>query len=158
LLDVSGAYKVPANGGIYLGCCTVAVQRSNFLWNPLSALCILPAKQTLFGVDPTRLELVSSAMRERHEGLQGFSGACKTPANKGILMMLLFSVFQQIYSGCCTVAARTLRLLHPHKVRDDRYLASCLEATYVIFALGKFCEARQISGVGIYSRITESAG
>jgi hypothetical protein len=87
-------------------------------------------------------------MRERHEGLQGFSGACKTPANKGILMMLLFSVFQEIHSGCCTVAARTLRLLHPHKVRDDRYLASCLEATYVSFALGEFRELRQYGVLG----------
>jgi hypothetical protein len=47
-----------------------------------------------------------------------------------------FPAFQEIYSGCCTVAAQTLRLLHPHKVRDDHYSASCLEATYVSFALG----------------------
>ena len=56
-------------------------------------------------MDPTRLELVTSAMRGRHEGLQKFSGACKTPANGSILMMVLFSAFQDIYSGCCTVAA-----------------------------------------------------
>ena len=58
-------------------------------------------------------------------------------------MILLFSGFQENYSGCCTVAARTLRLLHPHKVWDDRYLASCLEATYVSYALGELRELRQ---------------
>jgi hypothetical protein len=29
LLDVPRAHKVPATGGIYSGCCTVAVQRSD---------------------------------------------------------------------------------------------------------------------------------
>src|SRR5919112_3203557 len=29
MLGVSGAYKVPANGGTYSGCCTVDVQRSD---------------------------------------------------------------------------------------------------------------------------------
>ena len=61
-------------------------------------------------MDPTRLELVTSAMRERHDGLQEFSGACKTPANGSILIAVLFSAFQEIYSGCCTVAAQTVRL------------------------------------------------
>ena len=40
------------------------------------------------------------------------------------------------------VAAQTLRLLHTHKVRDDRYLTSCLEAIYASFVLGEFCELR----------------
>ena len=60
-------------------------------------------------MDPTRLELVTSAMRGRPEGLQEYSGVCKTPANSSILMMVHFSVFQEIYSGCCTVAAQRLR-------------------------------------------------
>jgi hypothetical protein len=57
-------------------------------------------------VDPTRFELVASAMRERHEGLHEFSGVCKTPANGSILMRVHFSAFQEIYSGCCTVYAQ----------------------------------------------------
>jgi hypothetical protein len=103
---------------------------------PNFALLVSPANQRKKRVDPRGLEPLSSAMRGRGNSLLEVAGACKTPANKGILMMLLFSVFQEIYSGCCTVAARTLRLLHPHKVRDDHYLASCLEAAYVSFALG----------------------
>jgi hypothetical protein len=87
-------------------------------------------------VDPTRLELVTSAMRGRHEGLQGFSGACKRPTNSGILLAILFSTFQEIYSGCCTVAAQRLRLLHLHKVRDDRYSTSHLETTSASFVFG----------------------
>jgi hypothetical protein len=75
-------------------------------------------------VDPTRLELVTSAMRERHEGLQEFSGACKTPANGSILMIVLFSAFQEIYSGCCTVAAQLPKLTsqptHPLNTQRDR--------------------------------------
>jgi hypothetical protein len=74
------------------------------------SLRFLPANRRKKEVDPTRLELVSSAIRGRHEGLQEFSGACKTPANEGILMMLHFSVLQDIHSGCCTVAAHSLRL------------------------------------------------
>jgi hypothetical protein len=95
---------------------------------------------------------VTSAMRGRGNSLLEVAVACKTPANKGILMMLLFSVFQEIYSGCCTVAARTLRLLHPHKVRDDRYLASCLEAAYVSFALGEFRGLRLNGGLRSWTR------
>jgi hypothetical protein len=39
-----------------------------------------------------------------------------------------FSAFQDIYSGCCTVAAQTLRL-DQSKVGDDRYSSSRLKAT-----------------------------
>jgi hypothetical protein len=67
--------------------------------------CKLPKKK----VDPRGLEPLASAMRGRHEGLLGLSGACKTPANGGILMMVLFSAFQEIHSGCCTVAAQPVR-------------------------------------------------
>jgi hypothetical protein len=75
---------------------------------PNFALLVSPANQRKKRVDPRGLEPLSSAMRGRHEGLQGFSGACKTPANGSILMMVLFSAFQDIFSGCCTVAAQTL--------------------------------------------------
>jgi hypothetical protein len=52
---------------------------------------------------------VSSAMRGRHEGLREFSGVCKTPANGGILLAVLFSTFQFIYSGCCTDGKACIR-------------------------------------------------
>src|SRR5215211_1630850 len=51
-------------------------------------------------------------MRERHEGLQGLSGECKTPANEGILITTPFSAIQEIYSGCCTVAAQVWNPRH----------------------------------------------
>jgi hypothetical protein len=54
---------------------------------------------------------VTSAMRERSEGLLGFSGACKIPVNGHILMAMLFLAFQDIYSGCCTVAAHSWPLV-----------------------------------------------
>jgi hypothetical protein len=43
------------------------------------------------------------------------------PANRGISALMNFPTFQEICSGCCTVAAQALGLLHPHKVRDDSY-------------------------------------
>jgi hypothetical protein len=81
-------------------------------------------------------------MRERREGLLGFSGACKTPANSSITMTVHFSAFQEIYSGWCTVAAQMLRLLHKHKVWDDQHLTCCLEANYSSFVQGIFSEFR----------------
>jgi hypothetical protein len=36
--------------------------------------------------------------------------------------------------------------LHPHKVRDDRNLTSCLEATYTSFVLDEFSEVRTRAG------------
>jgi hypothetical protein len=50
--------------------------------------------------------------------LQGFSSACKMPANGSILMRILFSAFQEIYSGCCTVAAHPTRsIFEPNPAR-----------------------------------------
>ena len=48
------------------------------------------------------------------------------------------------------VAARLLHRchsLHPHKVRDDRYSTSCLEANFASLALGKVCELLRPNGV-----------
>jgi len=56
-------------------------------------------------VDPRGLEPLTSAMRRRHEGLLEYSEACKTPANSRISELAFFPIFQEIYSGCCTVAA-----------------------------------------------------
>jgi hypothetical protein len=57
-------------------------------------------------MEPRGFESLTSAVQRRHEGLQGLSGACKTPANGSILMFMLFPALQEIYSGCCTVAAQ----------------------------------------------------
>jgi len=83
-------------------------------------------------VEPRGIEPLTSALPARHEGLQEFSGECKMPANSSILIMILFSTVQEIYSGCCTVAAKWLRIAST-KVRDDRYSASHPEAIYATF-------------------------
>jgi hypothetical protein len=64
------------------------------------------------------------------------------PANRGISTLMPFPTFQEIYSGCCTVAAQKLRLLHQHKVWDDQHLTCCLEANYSSFVQGIFSEFR----------------
>jgi hypothetical protein len=38
------------------------------------------------------------------------SGDCKIPANSGISALTHFPTFQEIYPGCCTLAAQTVRL------------------------------------------------
>jgi hypothetical protein len=60
------------------------------------------------------------------------------PANREISSMTLFSTFQDIYLGCCTVAAQMLRLLRQHEVWDDQHLTCCLEANFASFVLGYF--------------------
>src|SRR5215207_875961 len=64
------------------------------------------AKSLVVEVDPTRLELVTSAMRSQYDSLPELSGGCKIPANEHICCVMPFSRFQDIYSGllhgCCT--------------------------------------------------------
>jgi hypothetical protein len=55
------------------------------------------------------LEPGTSSLSEKHDPLQEISGACKIPANKHIIFMLLFLSFQDIGLGCCTVAAHGAR-------------------------------------------------
>ncbi len=55
------------------------------------------------GFEPT-----PSAVQKRQDRLPEVSGACKMPANTLILCLKRFPAFQEIYSGCCTVAAQPL--------------------------------------------------
>jgi hypothetical protein len=70
---------------------------------------------------------------------------CKTSANSGILLAILFSTFQEICSGCCTVAAQTLRLACAQSP-EDRYSTNRLEATYISFVLRVFYELLRLEG------------
>ena len=102
---------------------------------PLCPLHVLPAEQYISRVEPRGFEPLTSAVQRRCDSLLECSRACKIPANRRILPITHFSTFQEIYSGCCTVAAQTVRL-HPHKVRDDRYSTNRLEAIFLSFVLG----------------------
>jgi len=86
--------------------------------------------------------IVTSAMRGQRDSLLEVSGACKMPANRGISGLMYFPTFHDIRSGCCTDVRACIR-----KVRDDRYSASCLEASYASFVLGIFCELLRLDGV-----------
>ena len=66
-------------------------------------LYILPAKTKVLGVDPTRLELVASAMRRQHEEFAVVRQCSKTPANKHIHFKLLSPVFAVVHLGWCQV-------------------------------------------------------
>jgi hypothetical protein len=56
--------------------------------------------------------------------------------------------FFQQFRRFTRVAAQTLPLLPPQKVREDRYSTSRLEATYASFVLGVYCELRLDGVIG----------
>ena len=60
-----------------------------------------------FIVEPRGFEPPTSAVQRRRDSLLGLSGACKIAANKRISTLSPLLLFQEIYSGCCTVAAHT---------------------------------------------------
>src|SRR5215213_9090416 len=70
---------------------------------------VYPAKQEILGVDLTRLELVTSAMRRQHDALLEVSRVCKIPANWRIYQCSAFPEFSGSLSGllhgCCTRSA-----------------------------------------------------
>jgi hypothetical protein len=57
-------------------------------------------------VEPRGFEPLTSAVQRRHDTLLDLSAVCKIAANKRIFAPPIFLVFQEIYSGCCTVAAQ----------------------------------------------------
>jgi hypothetical protein len=57
------------------------------------------------GVGLPGLEPGTSSLSEKRDTFPRSSWPCKLPANKGNWSMTLSLTFQEIYSGCCTVAA-----------------------------------------------------
>jgi hypothetical protein len=74
---------------------------------PIFCLGILPAKLRDLGVDPTRLELVTSAMRTQREEFVSVRLRSKTAANKHILPKVLSSVFAVVHLGWCQVGVNS---------------------------------------------------
>jgi hypothetical protein len=66
---------------------------------------IPPAKPQIFEVEPRGVEPLTSAVQRRRHALLELSSGCKTAANACIFNMTLILTFQEIYPGCCTVAA-----------------------------------------------------
>jgi hypothetical protein len=58
-------------------------------------------------VEPRGFEPLTSAVQRRHHTLLELSVGFKTPANHRISTSAHFPAFQEIHSGCCTVAAHT---------------------------------------------------
>jgi hypothetical protein len=56
---------------------------------------------------------VTSAVQRRQDTLPDVSAVCKIPAKAADSALALFPVFQQIDSGCCTVAAHKVRAAEP---------------------------------------------
>jgi hypothetical protein len=72
---------------------------------PTALLGVLPAKQHLLRVEPRGFEPLTSAVQRRHNTLLELSGDCKIVANRRVLPITHSPRFQDVYSGCCTVAA-----------------------------------------------------
>src|SRR4028118_1646504 len=77
-----------------------------------AAGCLLILRSTckseFLQVEPRGLEPLASALQRRHRTLLDLSVVCKIAANKRISTLVLLLMFQQVYSGCCTVAAQSL--------------------------------------------------
>jgi hypothetical protein len=56
-------------------------------------------------VEPRGFELLTSAVQRRSDSLLGVSRIYKIDGKGRIFAMRLFSRFQDIHLGCCTVAA-----------------------------------------------------
>jgi hypothetical protein len=80
----------------------------------MSRIC--PAKTLVFGVDPTRLELVTSAMRRRPEGFAGVRGYPENRLDKSNSYTLRLLVFAGIRPGYCQVTVK--RQLGQSSIRD----------------------------------------
>jgi hypothetical protein len=67
---------------------------------------VLPANLRILKVEPRGFEPLTSAVQRRRDGLQELSTGFKIPAKSVISALMIFSSFQELYSGCCTVAAQ----------------------------------------------------
>jgi hypothetical protein len=66
-----------------------------------------------FEVGLRGFEPLTSAVQRRYDSLLEVSGVCRYPANEQFSASSLFPAFQEIYSGCCTVAA------HPAALEEE---------------------------------------
>ena len=64
-------------------------------------------------MEPRGFEPLTSAVQRRHDTLPDVSAVCKIPAKAVYPALALFPTFQEIYSGCCTVAAHKIRAAEP---------------------------------------------
>jgi hypothetical protein len=62
------------------------------------------------GVEPRGFEPLTSAVQRRRDSLLDLSEVCNIAVNKRISALSLFLGFQEIHSGCCTVAAQVLEI------------------------------------------------
>src|SRR5215204_3120812 len=90
---------------VRVGWCTTSVLEDEIEIHPLLLFEAFPANQPFFGVEPRGFEPLTSAVQRRQDTLPEVSGVCKIPANGDFSLRTLCSSFQEIYSGCCTVAA-----------------------------------------------------
>jgi hypothetical protein len=86
--------------------CTNGVQEGRICCRHLFILHLSPAKQHIPRVEPRGFEPLTSAVQRRSDTFLERSRVCKIAANTLIFLVMPFSSFQEIYSGCCTVAAQ----------------------------------------------------
>jgi hypothetical protein len=57
-------------------------------------------------MEPRGFEPLTSAVQSQYDSLLDVSRVSKIPVNSHILCLVVFARFQNIYSDCCTVAAK----------------------------------------------------
>jgi hypothetical protein len=81
------------------------VSKGPELLSALSSSPTFTCKWRSLQVEPRGFEPPTSAVQSLHNSFPEVSRACKIPANNYILFTTVFSRFQDIRPGCCTVAA-----------------------------------------------------
>ena len=101
-------YATFAMAKTLLRCCTAAAQElennSSCLYKPYN----LPAKRSFSQVDPTRLELVTSAMGRQREEFATVRLRSITPAHKQIYPKLRSPAFAVVRLGWCQVGVTSV--------------------------------------------------
>ena len=115
------------------GCSTVALRSPGVHPGLLSVLYVSPANPHLLRVEPRGFEPLTSAVQRRQGSLLELSGVCKISANTHIFCVMPFPSFQDIYSGCCTIAAHVMlsssRLYSP-AIASSAYIHRTLRNCY----------------------------
>jgi hypothetical protein len=87
----------------------------------LPILHISPVIRPLFGVDPTRLELVTSAMRGRLNAFAVDRGGSENRLSKPYYLNSRFRLFTSIRSGNCQRYCQTLIQRRSGKVNSQNF-------------------------------------
>jgi hypothetical protein len=87
------------------GNCQVTAKENRMKSRSSSLRYVCPAKLRFSRVEPRGVEPLTSAVQRRRDALLALSRHCKTAAKPLVMTPKVFLTLQDVYPGCCTVAA-----------------------------------------------------